>query len=502
MADDTLPVVVVLVLGDVGRSPRMQYHALSLAQTCAARVFLVGYSGERCVQAVEAEGGAITHVRLTADLLPRPRGRALYLAHLPVKAVLQLLQLLWTLLVVLPRPSVLLLQNPPAIPTLAAACAARALRGGAVVIDWHNLAFSVLQHSLRAGHPLVRLSYAYERFFSRQLDGHMCVTKAMAAWLLQEWGVDARVLYDRPPAFFRRLLIDERHALFRRLAPQFVDAAGVPLWPIEPNGERGSPSPWELEGTPWTVVDAAGRVCERSNRPMLLVSSTSWTADEDFGMLLDALCTLDAALGSACDSSVVPSADGEAGPRVVAVITGKGPQKEYYRERMRALGLRRVAVCTMWLEPADYPELLGSADLGVCLHTSTSGLDLPMKVLDMYGCGLPVCAVGFRCLDELVTDGTNGLIFHSAADLAMQLHTLLAPTAEAAAALTRLRDGVDAVEANRPRWARNWLDVARPLLVPTAPTSAATTTARAALFGACLAVVIAALAMVLALLRS
>ncbi len=34
----------VLVLGDIGRSPRMQYHALSVAK-CGAHVDLIGYKG-------------------------------------------------------------------------------------------------------------------------------------------------------------------------------------------------------------------------------------------------------------------------------------------------------------------------------------------------------------------------------------------------------------------------------------------------------------------------
>jgi beta-1,4-mannosyltransferase len=37
--------VQIVVLGDIGRSPRMQYHALSIAKY-GGKVFLIGYQGE------------------------------------------------------------------------------------------------------------------------------------------------------------------------------------------------------------------------------------------------------------------------------------------------------------------------------------------------------------------------------------------------------------------------------------------------------------------------
>ena len=43
-----------------------------------------------------------------------------------------------------------------------------------------------------------------------------------------------------------------------------------------------------------------------------------------------------------------------------------------------------------WLSAEEYCLLLGSCDLGVSLHWSSSQLDLPMKVLEL----LLVCVVG------------------------------------------------------------------------------------------------------------
>ncbi len=445
MTSPKTPSVLVLVVSDVGRSPRMAYHARSLAASTSPTMHLalLGLAG--------SEPPILPNVTLytVADnLLPRPKSRLLYLVYAPAKALVQLLQLVARLLLLAPAPDLVLLQTPPAIPTLAAAYLLRALTGAIVLVDWHNLGFSMLQHrGLGARHPLVALSRAYERRLGRALDGHICVTRAMSAWLAQEWGIDARVLHDRPPAEFRRLDLDERHALFRRLRADFCRPDGTALF---------DEATWSNGATPWTTIDAStGAAAPRAHAPRLVVSSTSWGADEDFHMLLDALVALETAL---------PADDARAEPLVVVAITGRGPLRDSFEARAAALRLSRVAVATMWLAREDYPCLLGSADLGVSMHTSTSGLDLPMKVLDMFGSGLPVCAHNFACLDELIVQGSNGLVFDSADQLAEQLEAHLAPTAAAARSLAALREGLLASEEFKPRWQQEWSRVVAPLV--------------------------------------
>jgi len=178
----------------------------------------------------------------------------------------------------------------------------------------------------------------------------------------------------------------------------------------------------------------------------LLVSSTSWTPDEDFGLLLNALVSYSKS------PSTTP---------ILAIITGKGPQKEMYIKRIRYLkickDLENVTILTAWLSTEDYATLLACADLGVSLHKSSSGVDLPMKVVDMFGAGLPVVGYGkYESWSELVHEGVNGMGFETANELSDILLKLFGK--DGAERLNTLKEG--ALREGSRRWDEEWDGVA------------------------------------------
>ncbi|KAG1825487.1 glycosyl transferases group 1-domain-containing protein [Suillus subaureus] len=465
--------VAILVLGDVGRSPRMMYHAESFAKL-EFDTYLIGYRGSKPILSLTS----LSNVRLSYLSEPPPPlvTRIPFVLAAPIKILYQIATILYKLVFDIPRPpEFIMVQNPPSIPTLSLVWLVGGIMGSKVIIDWHNLGYSILALKLGRTHLLVNIAKRFEIIFGSSAYAHLFVTNAMRNHLEQEWGLIGHkaVLHDRPPSHFHKCVPLEVHELFirlgRSLSPSLVDFLPISL-------ASSSPSSPSL----------------RKDRPALLVSSTSWTPDEDFGILLEALKLYESRAREVnladCENSQSKhdSKERQVLPRIWMVITGKGPLKERYMAEVELLqkNWQYVRCTSLWLEAEDYPLLLGSADLGISLHSSSSALDLPMKIVDMFGCGLPVCALDFACLPELVKDRINGLVFRNASQLAEHLETLLTsfPSSPALDSLrTNLQRALQ-VPLNVERhvhshehqedddwewnsWSENWNRVVKPLVL-------------------------------------
>ncbi|MDP2055041.1 MAG: hypothetical protein Q8L75_15500, partial [Acidobacteriota bacterium] len=264
-----------------------------------------------------------------------------------------------------------------------------------------------------------------ERRWARRADGHLAVSKALAAWLSSNYGITASVVYDRPPA------------AFTRPAP----SAAVAMW------------------TKLAQAASLG-----ADRLPLVVCPTSWTPDEDFDLLLEALERAERQLGRRGGSLDPPASADPPGPLLAVILTGKGALRESFEARLARRSFSLIAVRTQWLEPKDYPVLIGMADLGLCLHQSSSGLDLPMKVADFRGAGVPVAAFDYApVLGEVLTSGHEGLVFRDPGELAAVLVEVAARSADPATALSRSRAWL--FETPAVRWEEEWPATALPHLL-------------------------------------
>lgn len=358
--------VILYVLGDIGHSPRMCYHALSFSER-GWHVELCGYVEEALPKAI------VDDPNITVHAIPKyrgnPGGRLVSMVGKVIWQVFAIGRQLWEL-----RGSdYLLMQNPPTIPVLPLAVLYR-FTGCKLIIDWHNLGYSILQMKFNGSfwHPFVVVHYLVEYLFAKFATYNLTVTKAMKDYLVNSFGLNPKrivVLYDRPAVQFQPLVEGSDRARLLKTEPFIKD-----YLPTDFDIEKGD---------------------------KIIVTSTSFTADEDIGVLLGALKIYE---------NSFEKFDHEL-PRIMCFITGKGPLKQNYVDQVASFKWNRCRVEFLWLTSEDYPRLLQLCDYGVSLHTSSSGLDLPMKILDMLGSGLPVIASNYPVLDELVQHNVNGLKF-------------------------------------------------------------------------------------------
>lgn len=82
----------------------------------------------------------------------------------------------------------------------------------------------------------------------------------------------------------------------------------------------------------------------------------------------------------------------------------------------------------------------------------------------MFGSGLPVCALSYACIRELVEDGETGMLFSSAEQLCEQLQQVLDGFPRAPCAQLRHMQVQVACKEQGLRWQENWDKVAGPML--------------------------------------
>jgi beta-1,4-mannosyltransferase len=400
----------------------MRYHAQALA-ACGVDVDLVGFEGTPLARAITDDERITVH-RLSASML---RHGAPSLSYAPVALVDagRIGFRLWTTLRRLPRPDLVLVQNPPAFPTLVVTRLALKRKGVRFVIDWHNIGYTLLQLRLGQWHPAVRLARWLERHDARQAEANLCVSRGLAEFLKNRLGLsNTHVLYDRPASIF------------------------VPVGHVE--RERYRQALFTRLGIHAGVVG-------------FIVCPTSWTEDEDFDVVIDAVRRLEDRIRGW--ETANPSARF---PDLVILVTGDGARRIEFERRFAGLPARRVHLRARWLEPEDYPRVVGSADLGLCLHRSSSGLDIPMKVADLFGAGVPVCALDYGAtLAERVRHGTNGLLFSTAEQLTSVLFDFFEAFPGDDQAFERLRTG--ARKSAGISWEEGWRREAKPVLLPDKP---------------------------------
>jgi len=545
------PRIMIVCLGDLGRSPRMQYHALS----CAARgwfVDIIGLSGSDCQESLTLNPFITIHrfdPMIKFSLADSSSNKLQLLNKItrlilsPVKVISQCLQLLKIMLFTCHHsPSSILVQNPPSIPTLILALFVSLMRQSYFIIDWHNFGYSILSLSLNNNNPningehrLTLIARWYEHTIGKFAHGHLCVTNAMKNFLYDQWAIPATVLYDRPSTAFKRLSIEEQHLLWKDLESQNIINNEIITKTILNHPARIK---YKLDNkinnkkmpdsTLFTYYDGQN-YHYRDDRPAVIISSTSWTADEDFNLLLTAIIQYERACeeeihdiennnngeeGSSDDEiSTSPSTANSSSslsqqqssessiydlliddsidglslacetlrrsrihqskllPPLLIIITGRGPLQAEFLKNLSKFPLKHSFILCPFLKYEDYPRLLGSVDLGLSFHTSSSGKDLPMKVVDMFGAELPVCAINFQCLNELLgeTQGKRGFIFNTGEQLSLYLQALFGEFPNIKI-IDEMR--INVREWAQVRWDAPWNQLAAPVIFPPSINSA------------------------------
>lgn len=288
-----------------------------------------------------------------------------------------------------------LVQNPPGIPVMMVLGLA-GRRGARRILDWHNLGGSLLAMRRPPRRHLAGFYSWCEQRLARLADDHWAVSAALAGKLA---GIRSVVVHDRPSQIFRAAAAQSRH--------ESSDGASA--------GPLADRLAWWHRVLPHVAPPTA---------PCWVVAPSSWGPDEDTDAMLRVAEGWRDHAGNWGDA-----------PHVAIIATGRGPMQPDFARAAGTLNGGPVMLQTVWAPAAEYPALLARADAGLCLHRSSSGVDLPMKLADFRGAGKKALVMDYGpVLTEVFRPEIDGWTFRNDTELAAGLRRLaLMTTAELAA---------------------------------------------------------------------
>ncbi|KAM0681952.1 mannosyltransferase [Mitosporidium daphniae] len=356
--------ILYIVIGDVGHSPRTLLHVEeSLKLKSANKVGCLALLESSIPNTIQTDKKFCFYDLKSLNIA---KGSVFYPIFAAFKFVLLSVYILWFLLWESPISwDVVVCQNPPGVPLFLLLFFSKFVCRNPFrwIIDWHNLGYSLLPHR----NAMLRAIYKYiELRIGIFADCHLTVTQGLKDYLVQQgFPRHARVSsifvardYPRTP-IPAPLSRAELEARLSAIEPDFWKSTSVPIREIF------------------------------SKNPKIILSATSWTPDEDFNTLLQSIDRLE-------HSNLLSQ-------HLLVVITGKGPLKNAFIRHLESKksSWKNTTFVLGWFSLLDYYSLLSAADLGISFHVSSSGLDFPMKIIDMVSCNTPqIAALEFQCLKE------------------------------------------------------------------------------------------------------
>lgn len=188
----------VIVLGDIGRSPRMQYHVKSLLEK-NYHIDLIGNLETKPIDDIICTTNDIK----IHDLFQFPDINLWKPIKYAFKILWQTLTLISALLSI-KRPNFILIQNPPAIPTLIVCYFYCILYRTKFIIDWHNYTHTILaldniknHHQISSNNDknihlnfIAKLAKLIEGYYGSKAHANFCVTEAMKQDLQDRWSIE------------------------------------------------------------------------------------------------------------------------------------------------------------------------------------------------------------------------------------------------------------------------------------------------------------------------